>query len=96
MQQVTKTYTIYQYEELPQGAKDKALNNLIGFYLVCIPYDDMAIDMKLAIDKAESLRTPWFAGEYVLDYCKDSLVEELNQYNYLVDGSIFQQPQYNP
>jgi hypothetical protein len=35
--------------------------------------DDLQARIDKAIEKADAMRTPWFAGAYVLDTCKDEI-----------------------
>ena len=36
-------------------------------------HDDLQARIDAAIQKAEEMRTPWFAGEYILDTCRDDI-----------------------
>ena len=35
--------------------------------------DDLQARIDASISKAEAMHTPWFAGEYIMDTCKDDL-----------------------
>jgi hypothetical protein len=35
--------------------------------------DDLQARIDKAFDKAESMKTPWFAHEYIMDTCRDDL-----------------------
>ena len=89
MKTITKIIKIYEFSELDEHAKMKAVNNYINFLLEALPYEDMTDDMKKAIDKAEHIKTPWFAGSYIFDYCIDEITENVNDYSYLSDGNIY-------
>lgn len=86
---VTKTYKVYSFIELSDDVKSKVINDYINFILEVISYDKMSIDMKKAIDKANSMQTPWFAGSYIYEYCLNEIMENVNQYEYLENGDIF-------
>ena len=36
--------------------------------------DKLQARINTAFEKAESMRTPWFASEYIMDTCKDDIV----------------------
>lgn len=89
MKQVTKTYNVYSFDELSEEAQNKAISELIEFYIEVIPYEEMSSSMKRACNKAEQMQTPWFVGSYIYDYCKAELVDELMEQSFLESGEIF-------
>ena len=90
MKTITKIIKIYEFSELDEHAKMKAVNNYINFLLETLPYEAMSNDMKKACDKAEHMNTPWFMGSYIFDYCIDEIQESLQEfYEFLADGSIY-------
>ena len=89
MRVVTKKFKVFKFKELSQQAKEKAINEEVRFYLEAVNYDEMTPKMKEAIDEAERMQTPWFAGEYIWDYCKDDILKVLNSYEYLENGQVF-------
>ena len=70
-----------------------AISDHIDFWLEIRLYDDepKESNFKKACDKAETMQTPWFTGEYVYDYCRDEIIEEieLNEYVFTSDGKLF-------
>ena len=86
---ITKTYNVYGFNELSDDVKSKVMNEYLKFILEVTSYDEMSIGMKKAIDRANSMHTPWFTGSYVYEYCSDELMESVNQYEYLENGDIF-------
>lgn len=91
MKTVTKQYKVYSFDELSEDAKNRAISDYIDFLLETTLYEDMTENLKKAVDKAESMQTPWFTGSYVFDYCKDELIETIkaNEYEFTEDGKIF-------
>ncbi len=78
--------TGYEFNELPQEAKDKAIADQIEFWMEAREYDEETPgNYEKAIDKAEQMQTPWFTGSYIYEYCKDELVEEIEINEYLFD-----------
>ena len=91
MEVITKEYKVFEFDELSEEARERAISDHIAFWLEIIPYEEATGNFKKAIDKAEKLRTPWFTGGYVYDYCKEEVIEEikLNGYTFTADGKIF-------
>ena len=89
MKTVTKTIEVYEFNELSESTKMKVINDYINFLLEVSDYNDISDNMKKAIDKAESMQTPWFTGSYVYEYCFDDIMENVNEYDYLINGSIY-------
>ena len=83
--------TVYTYDELSEKARSKAMSDLIEFYLDMYrgtPEEAFSF-VDLAVKKAERLRTPWFAGAYMIEMAEQEILEDLRQYEYLPDGKIF-------
>ena len=78
----------YHYEELAEKAQNKALNDFIKFLIEATSYDEASSQFKKAIDKSEEMQTPWFLGEYLLEYAKAEIMAGLEDYLFLDDGSI--------
>jgi hypothetical protein len=89
MKSVTKTYDVYDYDELSGEAQNKVINDTVRFLLEVTEYDDLSPDMRRAVDKSEQMQTPWFVGEYVWDYAQDEVVMVAKSYKYLSTGEIF-------
>jgi hypothetical protein len=81
---------VYKFNELSEESKNKAINGYITFLLETYTEEFASDELRRAVNDSESMRTPWFAGEYVWDYCKDEILYDLNhnQEEYYEDGSI--------
>ena len=77
---------VYDYDELSEDAKNRAVNDLINFWMNFIQYEKAWPKLKKAFDKAEAMRTPWFTGAYVWDYCKEEVLAELRGLEFLKTG----------
>ena len=92
MKEITKTYQVYKFNELSPKKQETAICNHIDFWLEITPYDSehASPNFKKACDEAERMQTPWFVGEYVYDYCKDEIIEEikLNDYDFFSNGEL--------
>ena len=91
MKTINKKIKLFSFDELSEKAKEKVIAETINFYLEIIPYEDMSGAMKRACDKAEEMKTPWFAGEYVNEYCREEIIQELRDSgeSYTKDGEYF-------
>ena len=88
MRIITRKYKVYKFAELQKSVQDKVINEEIKFIMEATPYESMSPDMQRAVDKAESMRTPWFAGNYIWDYCKDEIMESVDSREYLINGNV--------
>ena len=82
---------VYTYDELNEKARAKAMNDLVEFYLDMYrgtPEESFSF-VDLAVKKANRMKTPWFAGAYMIEMAEQEILEDLRQYEYLPDGSIF-------
>jgi hypothetical protein len=92
MRTITEVKAIYNYSELSKEAQEKAVNNIVNEWLEwtgCIPPEAMDSYNK-AVNKAEAMRTPWFAGSYVYEHCKEYIENELNLMCFTLDGSFYE------
>ena len=84
---------VYQFSELSKEAQDKAINDCINDMIQYESHDHYENwpEFKKAVDKAEQMQTPWFTGSYVWDYCKDGILNTLNDESneFTVDGNRF-------
>ena len=89
MRTVTISYQVYQFDELEEKARTKAINDCIEFVLESDCQEPQVVE---AIQKAETMQTPWFAGGYIWDYAHDFVIDMCRNYEYLNDGEIYQGP----
>jgi len=80
----------YEFNNLSKEAKEKVNNDTISFLLDTYDGNYDSENMKKAISKSEYMKTPWFAGEYVWEYCKEEIKEmlEINKYLFDEEGEI--------
>lgn len=85
-----KEIKIYTFAELSKEAKEKAINDHIAFLLDTTTREDASNSFKEAIDKAESMRTPWFTARYVREYCLDEIIGNLetNGFEFDENGNV--------
>ncbi len=76
--------TAYEFDDLNEEAKRKVLVSQVEFWLETRKYKTKYKgNYERAVDKAEEMRTPWFTGEYVLEYCEKELIREIKANKYL-------------
>ena len=80
----------YEFNDLSEEAKEKANNDTISFLLDTYDEELASGNMIKAVNKSEKMQTPWFAGEYVWEYCKEEIKEmlEINRYLFNDEGEI--------
>lgn len=91
MKTVTKEYEVYKYDELTEDSKNKAMNNYINELIEIMPFEELSHNSNFykAYKEVEQMRTPWFIGEYIYEYCKEELENDLKDYEFLSDGTLF-------
>ena len=91
METITKTFEVYPFCELSEEAQKKAICHHIEFWLDTMYYENGSPNFKKACNKAEAMQTPWFTGNYILDYCEDEIIEEFESldYRFTKDGEFF-------
>lgn len=92
MRDVTIKIKVYKFDELSGKARETAINNEINFLLEVnnsLMPDLDSDGVKKAIAKAEAMRTPWFVGSYVWEYCEDEILSNLREYEFTDDGKIY-------
>lgn len=85
---------VYQFSELSEQAKQKIITQRIEDMMQWEHSDNYENwpEYKKAIDRAEEMQTPWFAGSYVWEYCGADIVAALNdckESQYTKDGNFF-------
>lgn len=91
MRIVTKEYEVYKYNELSEKSKTKAINDYIKELIEVMPFEELPHESNFykAYKECERMKTPWFIAEYIYEYCKKELEEDLNQCEFLADGELF-------
>lgn len=88
--------TIYEFNELTEDAKNRALNEEIKFLIEFTNFEELDSDMaiypnlKTAFEKCEKNRTPWFLGNFIFEYCGKYISETLQSlYYFEKNGVVF-------
>lgn len=76
----------YEFNELDENGKSKAISGHINFWLDCRRYDTKNRgNFEKAVDEADENRTPWFLSKYIFKYCAGEIIENINSAGYLFD-----------
>ena len=83
----TKTFRLYEFSELNEEAREKAIADHIMFEIEVADEDSYIWD---SIEKADKLQTPWFASEIIYEDHKDDIIEtiEINEYLFFKNGKF--------
>jgi len=97
MKTITKTFDVFNYTELNQTAKNKAVIDQINFYIEYISYENMEEFMQKAVDKMEEMKTPWFLNEVLYFDHREEMENDilLNEYLYLENGEMYNDNEEN-
>ena len=90
MRKVKITYNVYDFDELSEAGRNKAINSEIACTME-LAYEDLTYNQKKAVDEAERMQTPWFTGEYIWEYAKEEIEDLCRTNDYLEDGTYFYQ-----
>lgn len=88
----TVELTLYSFDELSEEAQETATNDLIKD-MIDYESDDHYEnwpEFRKAVDKATQMQTPWFAGAYLWEYCKEDILLRLRDYGdqFTPDGKL--------
>jgi len=91
MKTITKMFDLYEFHELSEEAKNKAVNKYIEFEIEMMdensPYYHCALEM-------EKMRTPWFIGECIYEHHKENIITSLETYLFFKDGKTIPNDYY--
>ena len=101
MRTVTIEKQVFKYAELNEEAQEVVQNDTCTFFVEILcqqaldkkeakeKLDDFEKRLVKAYKKSEEMRTPWFIGEYIVEYCEAEILEVCNDYEYDENGNIF-------
>ena len=82
---------IYEFKELKEDIQERVINNYIDYLLNIIDFNALHknSNMYKAIKKAQDMQTPWFTGQYVWEYCKKDILNDVSNNEYYENGEIY-------
>ena len=90
-----KKTEVFKLDELSEEAKENAISDQIEFWIETLQDTiDQGLcsdNLQKAINEAERLKTPWFLGSIIYEYCEAELIEEIkiNEYEFTVEGKLY-------
>ena len=91
MKTITETYILFEFSELNDVAREKAIDNTITAWLECnllIP-DCAKSNFQIAINETGLYRIPLIASSCVLSYCKDDIIRYNSDFLYTISGNVY-------
>lgn len=91
MKEITKTYKIYEFDELSEEAKERAISDHIEFEIeIYNPNNEFPSYIDEAVKEAERLQTPWFLGSIIYERNKEDIIEAIkaNKYGFYGSGEL--------
>ncbi len=85
MRTITKTFDIYEFDELSYNVKNKVINEYIAAEIEWADEDSIIWN---SILEAEKMQTPWFTSEYVYDMHKDYIIKGCRCFEYYKNGDV--------
>ena len=88
MKTIVRKIDVYEFDELHKTIQIKVINNEINLVLQ-EPLESLLDDVRAAIEKAEKLNTPWFAGQIIYEDCNELILSYCRNYEYTITGEIY-------
>lgn len=84
----TESIKIYTFDELSEGAKEKAIYEHIKFELEVM---DTSSPYLYIVEEMEKMQTPWFTISEIYQREKESIIEtiKINEYEFSVNGLLW-------
>lgn len=81
---------MYKFKELSQESQEKAINFYIMFLIETTAFEDLHHNSNLykAYKSCKEMKTPWFIGEYIWDYCKKGILRDLSRNFFNENGEL--------
>jgi len=89
MRTITKKFKVYKFDELDKKGKEKAINDEIQVILDLYDPDSASPKVKKAVEKADRLHTPWFAGSIIWEMCEKEILETLRDEEFYENGKVY-------
>lgn len=91
MRTITKTFNLYEFEELSEKAKEKAIDDYINSEIeMGTLIQKCQVFFKDAIDEAERLQNPWLLQSIIDEKYKDEIINtmKINDYLFFKNGDL--------
>ena len=85
----TITTPIYEFDELDTEGRARVINETVQYIAETADPEDCSPEILRAIEEVDRLKTPWFLGEYIMDYAKAEVLELCTVNEYYYDGELY-------
>lgn len=85
------TEKVYKFNELDENIKEKIINNYIEYLIDITDFETLHKNSNLykAYKKSKELRTPWFIGQFVWDFCNKTILNNLKYEEFRKNGDLY-------
>lgn len=79
-----------KFKELSDKVQKSLIDDYINWIVESVDFEELNHNTNLykAYKKSEDMRTPWFIGSYIWEYCENQIIKELSKYKYDENGEI--------
>lgn len=86
----TKNVELIEFDELSDEVQKGIINDTIQLIIDTTNFEKLNKNTKLykAYKACEKMKTPWFLGQYIWEYCKKMVLKACRRRLYSEDGSI--------
>jgi hypothetical protein len=91
MKTITETYILFEFSELSEVSREKAIDNTITAWLECnLLIPNYAKDnFQKAIIETGLHRIPLIASSCVLSYCENDIIRYNSDFLYTISGNVY-------
>ena len=88
----TKVLELIEFNELSEEIQNKIIINVIQSIIDTTDFEELNKNTNLykAYRDCNKMRTPWFLGQYIWDYCKKRILKQCRNWLYSKDGIIME------
>lgn len=79
-----------KFDELSEKVKERVINDFISLLIDITDFSTLSHNSNLyrAYKESDKMKTPWFIGEYIWEYCEKQILKELRKYRYTKEGKV--------
>ena len=87
-----KIIRLIEFNKLSKESQDCVINSVITTIIDTTDFGQLHKNSKLykAYRDCTKMKTPWFLGEYIWEYCKSMVLKECKRWLYSEDATIME------
>lgn len=87
-----KIIKLMDFNKLSQESQNRIISEVITTIIDTTEFDQLHKNSKLykAYRDCAKMKTPWFLGEYIWEYCKSMVLKECRRWLYSEDATIME------